>query len=165
MAAILAALASAPLAAQERVVPAVGDQVRIASAAAPGRLRGELVAVRGDTLVVISAVTLRSVAVPLSQVDRIDVRRRRSGWEGLGRGLLYGVPFGFGGGYLLGTISEGRHCGDDCGLLPAVGAAAGLVTGTVLGVVFGVGMPGGRWVQGERPADRSLALGLSLPTR
>ena len=160
-AAVLAAAAATPLAAQERVVPAVGDRVRVASAAAPETLHGELVAVRGDTMFVRRYSDAARVAVPFAQVSWIEVRQQRSGWQGLGRGLLYGVPIGFGGGYLLGVFSESRYesCGDDCGLLPAVGAAAGLVVGTVLGTIIGVTTPGGRWVQAQRPVAAAAPAG------
>ena len=165
-AAVLVALASTPLGAQERTVPAVGDRVRIASPVTPaGMLRGELVEVRGDTLVVRRDDTLRHVAVPLSRIDWMEVRRPRSRLNGLGRGLLYGVPIGFGGGYVLGVLSEKSYesCGDDCGLLPAVGAAAGLVAGTVLGTIIGVSRPGGRWVEvPRRPAAGSGGVALSI---
>ncbi len=158
-AAVLAAAAATPLAAQERVVPAVGDRVRVASSAARETLHGDLVAVRGDTMFIHRYSDAARVAVPLAQVSWIEVRQQRSGWEGLGRGLLYGVPIGFGGGYVLGVVSEGRYCGDDCGLLPAVGAAAGLVVGTVLGTIIGVTTPGGRWVQAQRPVAAPVAGG------
>src|SRR5688500_17583509 len=104
MAMVLVALAWTPLGAQERAVPAVGD----------------------DTLFVRRSSDDAWVAVPLSQVYWMEVRRPRSGWQGLGRGLLHGVPIGFVGGYVLGVLSEKSYdsCGDDCGLLPAVGAAA-----------------------------------------
>jgi len=150
MVAVVMVALAAPLRAQERT-PAVGDRVRITSPAG-GRMKGELVAVRGDTLLVRPDPASQVIAVPPSQVDRIEVRRQRTGMEGLGVGLLYAVPVGFVGGYALGKISEGGHCGDECGLLPAVSAATGLVIGTVVGTVFGIAMPGGRWEPARRPA-------------
>jgi hypothetical protein len=167
MAAVLAALAAGPLGAQARV-PAVGDRVRITSPAG-GRLKGELVAVRSDTLFVRPDPAAGVTAVPLSQVDRIEVRRQRTGMEGLGMGLLYGVPAGLGGGYLLGRLAEGSHdrCGDDCGLMTRLGALGGLVAGTVLGTVFGIAMPGGRWEPARRtatamPGGVAVAIGVRL---
>jgi hypothetical protein len=162
MAAVLAALAAAPLGAQARV-PAVGDRVRITSPAG-GRLKGELVAVRRDTLFVRLDPAAGATAVPLSQVDRIEVRRQRTGMEGLGVGLLYGVPIGLGSGYLLGRLAEGSHdrCGDDCGLMTGLGALGGLVAGTVLGTVFGIAMPGGRWEPARRTAAAPTGGGVAL---
>ena len=97
MAVLLATLAWTPLRAQGWAVPAVGERVRIAwPVVAPKPLRGELVAVRGDTLVVRRDVSLQLLEVPLSEVDWVEVRRPRSQLEGLGHGLLVGVPAGFG---------------------------------------------------------------------
>ena len=161
MAVVLVALAP-PLRAQERT-PAVGDRVRITSPAG-GRLKGELTAVRGDTLLVRPDPASQVVAVPLSQVNRIEVRRQRTGMEGLGVGLLHAVPTGFVGGYALGSLAEGHHdrCGDDCGFLPAFGAAAGLVIGTVVGTVFGIAMPGGRWEPARRPTAAITTDGVAV---
>jgi hypothetical protein len=145
-----AALAGVPLAAQEAAAPAVHDRVRLhAPAAAPGTLRGEVVAARGDTLFVLPERGMVPVAVPLSEIERMDVRRRRSWLAGLAYGVLVGAPAGLGGGYMLGSIAEGdpTDCADDCGLLPVVGAATGLVGGTLLGALIGGVAPGGRWVR------------------
>jgi hypothetical protein len=89
------------------------------------------------------------VAVPLSQVEWMDVRRRRGWLAGLARGVLIGAPAGLGSGYALGSIAEGdaSDCADDCGLLPVVGAAAGLAWGTLLGALIGASAPGDRWVR------------------
>jgi hypothetical protein len=149
-AAALAALAGTPLAAQEAAPPAVGETVRLqAPAATPGTLRGEVVAARGDTLFVRPERGVVPVAVPLWQVEWIDVRRRRPWLVGLARGVLIGAPTGLGSGYVLGSIAEGdaSDCADDCGLLPVVTAAAGLAWGTVLGALIGGSAPGGRWVR------------------
>ena len=160
MMAVAMVMLAAPLRAQERT-PAVGDRVRITSPAG-GRLKGELVAVRGDTLLVRPDPASRVIAVPPSQVDRIEVRRQRTGMEGLGVGLLHAVPIGFVGGYALGKIAEGGHCADECGLLPAVSAATGLVLGTVVGTVFGIAMPGGRWEPAQRPTAAVTRDGVAL---
>ncbi|HEV7589346.1 MAG TPA: hypothetical protein VGO40_14615 [Longimicrobium sp.] len=163
-AAVLVALAGTRLGAQERSLPAVGERVRIvAPAVGPRALTGDLMAVRGDTLFVRGDQAVTAVAVPLSRVEWIEVRRRRSRVAGLGRGLLIGIPVGAASGYLLGAAAEGGagECSEDCGLLKAVGTAAGLVTGTVLGAVIGVTTPGGHWVQGHRP-DRGVALSIGI---
>ncbi|HVG44219.1 MAG TPA: hypothetical protein VM890_05790, partial [Longimicrobium sp.] len=163
--AVLVALGWTPLGAQERAAPTVGDRVRIASPAMAGTLMGDLVAVRGDTLFVRRDLAVNPVAVPLSQVDWMEVRRPRSRLAGLGHGLLYGVPTGLAGGYLLGTLAQGSpdDCADDCGLLPGLGALAGLVTGTVLGGIIGVTTPGGRWVSApRRPAAGAGGVALSI---
>jgi hypothetical protein len=145
---VLLGLAAAPLRAQQRTAPAAGDRVRISlQGASPGTLRGELVEVRGDTLVIVRDSTLRRVHVPLSEVERVQVRIRRSPWEGLQRGLLVGVPIGFGGGYLYGWVLEGGFgCRYECGLAPAILSVGGAGLGTLLGTIFGVAMPGGKWV-------------------
>jgi len=161
---------AAPLAAQRAAPPAVGETVRLsAPAAAPGTLRGELVARRGDTLFVRRENATAPVAVRMAQVEWIDVRRPRGWLAGLGRGVLIGAPAGFGGGYLLGSMAEGGvdECADDCGLLTAAGAAAGLVTGTLLGALVGGSAPGGRWVRTEprvhaAAAPQGVALSMTI---
>lgn len=173
------AVAGTPLGAQERSIPAVGEQVRVvAPSVGPRAVTGDLVAVRGDTLIVRGDAA--TVAVPLGQVEWIQVRRPRSRAAGWGRGLLIGMPAGFASGYLVGRVLEGSHerCGDDCGLVTGFGALAGLATGTVLGTIIGISTPGSGWVEGHRPTSaialfarpvavrggRSLALALSIPT-
>ena len=133
-------LAQAPLAG------VIGDTVRVRAPAIGAGIRGVLVAVRNDTLFVRRyGVTL---PVPLSQVEWVDVRRKRSLLGGLARGVAYGAPIGLASGYLLGAAAESGdgYCGDDCGLLPVVGAATGFAAGTFLGAIIGLGAPGGRWV-------------------
>jgi hypothetical protein len=154
--ALLLALGPAPLAAQRRIAE-IGDRVRVSWTSPPGAtLQGELTSLRGDTLLVRRGLAVRAVPVPLSQVQRIEVRLPRSRLEGMGRGVVIGAPIGLAGGYLLGASAEAGvdECADDCGLLKTVGAAAGLVAGSVLGALIGVTTPGGRWVEAERPPAR-----------
>ena len=146
MALLLAALAiPGRMAAQASVSSMIGDTVRVTAPAAGEGIRGVLVAVRDDTMFVRRYGLV--VPVPLSQVERVDVRRRRPRGDGLLRGVLYGAPIGLGSGALLGWLAEEMDgsCGDWCGLLPAAGGVVGLVTGTVLGGVTGVAAPGRRW--------------------
>ena len=139
----------------------VGDTVRIEAPALGPGIRGELAAVRGDTMFVRRyGITL---AVPISQVERVDVRRRRSAMGRAARGVAFGAPLGLAAGLLLGIAAHGGgnpDCADDCNLLPVVGAASGLAMGTALGAIIGVSSPMGRW---ERVFPRrGVALSLNV---
>ena len=125
---------------------AVGDTLRIEAPALGPGIRGELVAMRGDTLYVRRYGT--TLHVPMAQVERVDVRRRRSAMGSAARGVAFGAPLGLAAGLLLGIAAHGGgnpDCADDCNLLPAIGAASGLAMGTVLGAVIGISSPMGRW--------------------
>ncbi|MFL5386394.1 MAG: hypothetical protein ACJ8GN_28070 [Longimicrobiaceae bacterium] len=139
-------LAPGRVAAQAPTGVVVGDSVRVTAPGLGPAIRGELAAVRGDTMFVRRyAATL---GVPMSRVERIDVRRRRSALRGLGRGVAYGAPLGLAAGFLLGVAVHGGgnpDCADDCNQALTVGAASGLAMGTVLGAVIGVSSPGSRW--------------------
>ena len=163
-AAAVAACAAGPLAAQEPPEARVGDQVRVAAGTMPRLVRGQLVMVGGDSLYVRPGREPR-VAVPLAEVDWIEVRHRRSWVGGVLLGVAVGAPAGAASGYLLGTLRERglNGCGDDCGFLPALGAAGGLLGGTVLGAIVGGISPGGRWKPAARPAGSGVAL--SVETR
>ncbi|MFL5383942.1 MAG: hypothetical protein ACJ8GN_15580 [Longimicrobiaceae bacterium] len=161
-AALLAACAAGPLAAQGRPEARVGEEVRVLTSGTTGTLRGELVLVRNDSLYVRPQAS-RAVAVPLAEVRWIAVRQKRSGWEGFVLGVSYGAPAGAATGFLLGKYAERGGCADECGLVPTFLAAGGLVAGTVLGAIIGGGAPGGRWVPAARPGEGSVAL--SLGTR
>ena len=147
--ALTAAVLAMPgrMAAQASVSSVIGDTVRVtAPAAGEGEgIRGVLVAVRDDSLFVRRYG--RTISVPLSQVEWVEVRRRRSAPARLLRGVLYGAPSGLGAGSLAGALAEpsDEDCADDCGLLRVVGGAVGLASGTVLGGLIGVTTPGGRW--------------------
>ncbi|MFL5383943.1 MAG: hypothetical protein ACJ8GN_15585 [Longimicrobiaceae bacterium] len=162
-AALLAACASGPLAAQERRVARVGDQVRVTSGAIPGTVRGELVLVANDSLYV-RPDWFRTVGVPLAEVEWIEVRHRRSWLNGVMVGVAIGAPVGAAGGYLLGVLDDSgpNGCYDGCGLLPAIGALGGLMTGTVVGAVVGGVAPGGRWMPAARPDGGGVALSLGI---
>lgn len=163
-AAVLAACAAGPLAAQAHPDARVGDEVRVSTSASGSEtVRGELVMVRNDSLYVRPGAS-RAVAVPLAAVQWIDVRHRRRWVEGVFIGVGIGAPLGTGSGYLLGKLAEGgpRGCGDDCGLLPVMGAAGGLVAGTVLGAIIGGTSPGGRWVPAALPGGGGVALSLGI---
>jgi hypothetical protein len=153
LAALLVTLAAAPLAAQERTAPVVGERVRISGPAlSPRKWRGELVEVRGDTLVVLREPTMRRVEVPPSAVRRLEVRRPRSRIEGLGHGLLLGVSIGAATGVAAGLVADGDGgCYDWC-FAPVVYGIAGAAAGTVLGAIVGVAMPGEKWVAVPRAA-------------
>jgi hypothetical protein len=144
----------------------VGAKVRITTPlVAPEKLQGELVAVRGDTLVIRRDVSLQVLEIPLSQVDRLELRRERSQFEGLEHGLLIGVPAGIGSGYLYGWVLEGGfRCRYECGLAPLYLAVAGGALGTVLGAIFGLATPGGTWVAVARAAP-APAGGVALSLR
>jgi hypothetical protein len=136
------------MAAQAPTGPAVGDTVRVAAPALGPGIRGELVAVHGDTMFINRYGA--TLAVPMSQVERVDVRRQRSTLGAVARGVSWGAPMGFAAGFLLGTAAEGGgnpDCADDCHQLPAIGAASGLAMGIVLGGLIGAISPSGRWVQ------------------
>lgn len=156
-------LAPGRVAAQAPDGVAVGDSVRVTAPALGPGIRGELVAASGDTVYVRRyAATL---AVPMSQVGRIDVRRRRSALRGLGRGVAYGAPLGFAAGLLLGLAVHGGgnpDCADDCDQAITIGAASGLAMGTVLGAVIGVSSPGSRWERAWTRPGVALALNVKL---
>jgi len=168
-AAVLVALAAVSADAQERGVPAVGERVRIAwQVVAPATLRGELLEVRGDTLVVRRDESFQRLEVPLAEVGLIEVRRARSRLEGMGRGLLLGPPIGAASGFVLGTIAEraGRNCYGECGVVPIVLAVGGAALGTVVGAIGGLAAPGGKWVPVPyRPAAGAGGVGLSIPVK
>jgi hypothetical protein len=136
-------------------------------------VRGVFVAIRDDSVFVRNYS--HTVGVPVSRIERIDVRRKRSILEGIGRGVAIGAPLGLVTGYAFGRAAEGgpHGCGDDCGLVSTIMAATGLAAGTGLGFIFGAAMPGKRWEQvSARPAvaaglarGAGLALSLSLPVR
>lgn len=166
--ALAAALALPGRAAAQSAPPSIGDTVRVR---APGQeIRGVLAAVRGDTMFVRRDGL--TVPVPLAQVERVNVRRRRHPVDGLFRGALHGAPIGFGSGALLGLLAQEMDgsCGDWCGLYPAVIGVAGLAVGTVVGGVTGVAAPGRRWERvGTRPvvaiAPARGGVALSLTAR
>ena len=162
-AAALAACAAGPLAAQERRVARVGDQVRVASGAIPGTVRGELVLVANDSLYV-RPDSFHTVGVPLAAVEWIEVQQRRSWVDGALHGAIIGAPAGAAGGFLLGLVGESgpRGCYDGCGLLPVVGAVGGLMAGTVVGGLVGAVSPGGRWKPAARPGSGGVALSLGI---
>ena len=162
-AAVLAACAAGPLAAQERRVARVGDQVRVTSGAVPGTVRGELVLVANDSLYV-RPDWFHTVGVPLAEVDWIEVQHRRSWVDGVLHGVIIGAPVGVAGGYLLAAVGEigPDRCNDDCGILPVVGAVNGLLIGTVVGALVGGVAPGGRWKPAARPGSGGVALSLGV---
>ena len=164
---VLAALAAAPADAQERGLPAVGDRVRIEwRVVAPQTLRGELLEVRGDTLVVRRDESFQRLEVPLAEVGLIEVRRLRGPEEGLVHALALAVPIGVGSGLALGTIAEAGHCADECGLVPYLLGVTGAALGTVVGIVVGIAAPGGKWVPVPyRPAAGTGGVGLSIPVK
>jgi len=166
-AAVLAALAAAPADAQERGLPAVGDRVRIEwRVVAREKLRGELLEVRGDTLVVRRDESFQRLEVPLAEVGLIEVRRTRGPMEGLGHALALAVPIGVASGVALGTIAESGGCADECGLVPYLLGVTGAVLGTVVGIVVGIAAPGGKWVPVPyRPAAGTGGVGLSIPVK
>ena len=154
-------LAPGRMAAQELAGAAVGDSVRIEAPALGPGIRGELVAMHGDTLYVRRYGAM--LAVPMARVERVDVRRRLSPVAALGRGVAYGAPMGLAAGFLVGTTAHGGgnpDCADDCNQLPTVGAAAGLAVGTVLGALIGVSSPMGRWVRVSPRGGVALSLGV-----
>lgn len=162
-AAVLAACAAGPLAAQERRVARVGDQVRVTSGTIPGRVHGELVLVANDSLYV-RPDWFHTVGVPLAEVEWIEVQQRRSWVDGVLHGVLIGAPIGAAGGYLLGMVDGGGRngCYHDCGVLPVVGAVDGLLIGTVVGALVGGVAPGGRWQPAARPGSGGVALSLGI---
>jgi hypothetical protein len=154
-------LAPGRIAAQAPGGAVAGDTVRIGAPTLGPAIRGELVAVRGDTLFVDRHGA--TLAVPMSRVERVDVRRRRSMLGSVARGVSWGAPLGFAAGFLLGAAAEGGgdpDCADDCHQLPVVGAASGLGMGIVLGGIIGAASPSGRWVQVY--SRRRVALSLTV---
>jgi len=158
-------LAARPLGAQALVGVTSSDTVRVVGHGAERELRGVFVAIRDDSVIVRRYST--TFGYPVSQVDRIDVLRRRSVLAGTGRGVAVGAPIGLASGFLLGSALAGPR--EDYPI-PAMLGAAGLAAGTGLGVIFGAAMPGRRWEQvSMRPSvavgparGGGVALGLSL---
>jgi hypothetical protein len=164
---VLVALARTPAGAQERALPAVGDRVRIAwRAVAPQTLRGELLEVRGDTLVVRRDDSSQRVEVPIAEVGLIEVRRLRGPMEGLGHALLIAVPIGAASGFAVGTIAESDGCADECGLFSGLLTIGGAALGTVVGTVVGIAWPGEKWAAVPiRPAAGAGGVALSVTVK
>jgi len=153
---LAALLAAKPLGAQTLAGVVPGDTVRVLGA--DPQVRGVFVAVRDDSVFVRNYS--HTVGVPVSRIERIDVRRKRSILEGIARGVAIGAPAGLVTGYVFGRVSEGGPdgCADDCGLVTNIMSAAGLVAGAGLGFIFGAAVPGKRWDQvSMRPAVTAAA--------
>lgn len=134
----------------------IGDTVRVVAPSVGRGIRGALAAVRNDTMYL--RLYGRTTAVPMSQVESIEVRRKRSVLAGLGRGVAFGAPIGLASGYVFGRALEGGPdtCADDCGLVSSILAVGGLGAGTVFGALFGATMPGSRW----DPVYRNASVGI-----
>jgi hypothetical protein len=171
--AVLAAglLAARPLAAQALAGAAMGDTVRVFSSGVEQPQRGVLTAVRNDSVFVRRYGTTFGFAT--SQIERIDVLRKRSVLAGNVRGVGYGAPNGLVTRNVFGRAMEGGpdDCGDDCGLISAMLSVTGLAAGAGLGFIFGAAMPGKRWdqVSAAHPSvaavparDGGVALGVTM---
>jgi len=165
VAAAWAGVMLAPRQTMAQAVAVVGDTVRvIAPTLGPG-IRGELAAVRGDTLFVRRYGA--TLAVPMSRVERVDVRRRRSVSDRLVRGVAYRAALGLAAGFALGTAAQSGNsdCADDCNQAATLGAASGLGMGIVLGGIIALTSPMSRWEHvypGPRVAAGSAGHGVAL---
>lgn len=125
------------LAAVEGVRP--GRQLRV-DVLRLGRLHGRLVAADSTTLTLARGQS--TIAVPLSEVDRLWVRDRATG-KGALIGAGVGVAAGIVGGFLIGSIACEPVDGDDCTAL-GVAATAGFLGGAggaALGAGIGLAIP------------------------
>ncbi|HKP74640.1 MAG TPA: hypothetical protein VJT67_03820 [Longimicrobiaceae bacterium] len=140
-----AVLAARPLGAQGLEGASAGEPVRVEMHGAPTRLSGVLLRVSDDSLYVRQDGA--TMAVPLSQVRSIEVRRPRSAGEGVGRGITIGVPIGLLAGYAVALGFEGGawDCMQSCGGNRITVAAVGGAIGLGVGMLFGAEMPGSRW--------------------
>jgi hypothetical protein len=144
--------------------PEIGSRVRI-STAANRTVTGDLVNIRGDTLVIRTAqelaAQLRHIPVgkveliPGSTVTRIEVSRGR-GFQverviaGAALGAAAGLAFAG-----LTDVSAEVLFGEGAGSSVGYGEAAAV--GAVAGAVLGAATPGDRWEQAERPTPPTFA--------
>ena len=136
----LLCLSAATLSAQG-IIAKAGSRVRV-DAKQPGiwKMTGVMEASRGDSMVIRPDNSDSSIAIPMTQVQRLQVSRgmRRNAMAALGRGLLSGVAVGTALGFaitpderefIINSRSEQALVyGVSFGI---VGGAVGLVTGTL----------------------------------
>lgn len=160
--AALAAVTPSVLAAQE-IAPTAspGSDVRVTI---PPQLRfsGNLAVVWTDS---ISLNTSKGrFSLPLDQITRVEVPRRRSRGAGAVRGLAWGALLGAAGGAVFGLIDGGNceggafsYCYDETeGAM--IGAVVFGVLGGGIGSLVGALAPGDRWVTAALgPADGRAA--------
>ncbi|CAN5328581.1 hypothetical protein BH23GEM2_BH23GEM2_19230 [soil metagenome] len=149
---IAAGLAGSALPAQEVLSVAPGQRVKIRSPEA----RGEFVvqAVGPDTLVVATASSGETRAVPVASISRFEVSAgERTRMSGFGRGAGLGFLIGAGIGGVLGFADGDDDCAEAgwCFIEFSAGEKAmlgGVVIGglgAVIGGLVGVANPGERW--------------------
>lgn len=124
----------------------VGDRIRVRASGEARKL--VLVSVSPETLVVRSPVGTVPETLLLSGIDRLDVGRKRTTWQGAGRGAGYGALLGFIGGAVVG-LASGDDKPEDFFAFSAEEKAAGL--GVLLA---GVGLIGGAAVGAIAPGER-----------
>lgn len=146
---VLTTLAFAPASAvAQDPALAPGARVRIALEQADTRpMIGRLIAVTRDTLLVRTAAA-DSIAVPLSEVRRLDVSTGRY------RPILKGMGLGFLIGAATGALIGAADGDDDAGFIAfsagekaALGAVLFGGLGTVAGGLVGAASPTDRWTQ------------------
>ncbi len=144
-----------------------GDRVRIVATSVEGvfevsSLRGDTLDLIGTTVTGATATNATRLALPWSQVCRLEVRRPRSSSAGLLRGAGIGLLAGAGTGAVLGFAAGDDPPGTFLAFTRGEKAAAGgLVLGTIgllAGGVIGTLAPGVRW---ER-VDLAERVGLSV---
>ncbi|HKG95815.1 MAG TPA: hypothetical protein VKA84_28145 [Gemmatimonadaceae bacterium] len=170
----LAALAAAPLAAQEGgAVPTsdlrVGERVRVtASGEGHRRVVGAMMLLHPDSIVLDTAVVRRSIpffssgAVPVDQfrfatfttnmVNRLEVSRGASRLKGTRRGLIWGTVLGTAIG-ITAHVTSGPQIRplDGAGSEMARVALSGALIGAAAGGVLGFLMPSERWIPVQLP--------------
>ncbi len=165
-----ALLLPATAAAQEA---SVGDRVRVLSPTARGAfvLRG----VRGDSLELGALADSSTFLVPLSTIERLDVRRPRArgrgAVRGFGIGLVIGAVTGLAIGLAEGDDEEGFivFTAEEKALLAGIGLGG---LGGAAGAVVGAIAPGSRWERvsasarariAPAPGGGGVAVSLTLP--
>ena len=161
--------------AQEAAALPLGVRVRISTA--NGEVVGTLARLRDDTVGVVPEGETLQLAVPLAELDALEVSRGR--FRRTGRGAVIGL----GTGLTLGVVTAVALCGDDrcessggewTGVAVGLLGLGGAVTGLGLGALIGSFIRQEKWREvsitwiqaGVMPLPRGrLGLSLAVPVR
>jgi hypothetical protein len=106
-----------------------------------GKIEGELIAVKEDSLLILTKWIERDVSVDIADVEVITIVKK----SGIGKGSLYGLLVGGGLGVAAGVSGIIKSEGDTApgegilgtSLYVAIGGAVGFLIGTIIGGVEG----------------------------
>lgn len=114
-----------------------GAHVRIlAPSAADSLITGTVLEIDSSSLLLAPAPSASSRAVPLSAIERLEVRRRgrRRTFNGGAIGFLVGAAAGYG---LTRSYVRNSNCDYICGAAEAGGSIAGAIAGIGVGAIIG----------------------------